>query len=229
MSSTMPAIFQWASQLPALGLYSFVFAWLFVESTGFPISDEPLLLLAGYLSTLHGTIGLLPVVLIALIGKVLASCLAYWLGSRIALSSLARPTHLPETGWQRPLFYIRPTRAATDAVEEQFRRRGVFGVFLGRLIPVVRSFISYPAGAAHMPFPLFLGATVAGSFLWITIWTVLGVVLGRSYQQAAARWGAWSWLVLVMAVLLVAGFWIYQSQRQRRSDTVPAQPTEEAR
>ncbi len=215
MTSTTSGIFEWASQLPALGLYGFIFAWLFVESTGFPISDEPLLLLAGYLSS-HNTISLAPVIVIALVGKVLASCIAYWLGSRIALSSLARPKLIPATNWQKPFFYIRPTLAATDAVEEQFRRRGAWGVFLGRLIPVVRSFISYPAGAARMPFPVFLGATAAGSLVWITTWTVLGVLLGRSYAAAAARWGAWSWLVLAAFAVLLGGLWLWHHWRQGR-------------
>ncbi|MGO8950149.1 MAG: DedA family protein [Ktedonobacterales bacterium] len=214
MVNSTPAIFQWASQLPALGVYAFVFAWLFVESTGFPISDEPLLLLAGYLS-IDGTIALLPVIVVALIGKVLASCVAYWIGSQVALSSLARPARLPAQSWQRPFFYIRPTRAATEAVEEQFRRRGVWGVFFGRLIPVIRSFISYPAGAAHMPFPVFLGATAAGSLLWITFWTVLGAVVGRSYLQATAWWGTWSWLVPVAVVLLLAGLWLWRRYRRK--------------
>ena len=72
--------------------------------------------------------------------------------------------------------------------EAFFAKRGAWSVFLGRLVPVVRSFISYPAGAARMPFAVFLLATTAGSLLWIAGWTVLGAVVGHSYRALEGPW-----------------------------------------
>ncbi len=201
--------YQWGAQLPPAGFYLFIFAWLFIESTGFPISDEPLLLLAGYLTT-TGKLQLVLVILIALIGKVSASYCAYLLGHVFDLERLARPEQPPPSSEQsgairqkawfnwRWLYYLRPTRAAVLATEERVRRIGAWGVFFGRLVPVVRSFISYPAGAARMPQPLFLGATAGGSLLWIGVWTVTGAIVGRSYEQLSKRLGVVS-LVLVVA------------------------------
>ena len=221
MTSMANILLDWARQLPAAGFYIFIFAWLFVESTGFPISDEPLLLLAGYLTT-HQRIELAPTIALALIGKVLASCVAYEIGSHIPLSTLARPTVRPGSGWARLSYYLRPARALTSAAEDQFHRYGMWSVFLGRLIPVVRSFISYPAGSARMPFLSFLAATTAGSLIWIITWTILGVLFGRSYDQVAARWGSLSWLVLAAFILLLSGFWLWQHRyarnRNERSD-----------
>jgi membrane protein DedA with SNARE-associated domain len=197
----MTDLFVWAQHLPAAGLYAFIFAWLFVESTGFPISDEPLLLLSGYLAH-RGQLELVAVVLVALAGKVTASCLAFWLGRHIDLLRLARPKLRPSSGLGRLLYPLRPTEAFLLAAEDRARRQGVWGVFVGRLIPVVRSFISYPAGAARMPFNLFLAATTAGSLLWIATWTLLGEALGKSYEAAASAWGPLS-LILLAAFLLV--------------------------
>ena len=199
-------LFAWGAHLPPAGLYLFVFAWLFVESTGFPISDEPLLLLAGSL-TISGHIALVPVILIALVGKVAASCLAFWIGHYVNFERIARPEVQPTSGAGRWIYYIRPTLASVVATEDRVRRQGEWGVFVGRLIPIVRSFISYPAGALRMPFPKFLWATAAGSLLWITIWTVLGAALGKSYKTALSRWGAATPYILIgLIVLLIAAF-----------------------
>jgi membrane protein DedA with SNARE-associated domain len=213
--SFLQALFQWGQGLPPLGLYLFIFAWLFIESTGFPISDEPLLLLSGYLAASHRLI-MAVVIVIALVGKVAASCLAYWIGHYIRLEGLARPETQPETGAGRWLYYLRPTLPSVIAIEERFRRQGVWSVFLGRLVPVVRSFISYPAGAARMPFGRFLAATTAGSLTWITIWTVLGAVLGHSYKMAFQRWGSLSWIVLALFVAALVIVYIWNHRRSER-------------
>jgi membrane protein DedA with SNARE-associated domain len=212
----MSGLFNWAQHLPAGGLYAFIFAWLFVESTGFPISDEPLLLLAGYLAH-TGRLDLSAVVVVALVGKVAASCLAYWIGHHVNLLRLARPTERPAVGLGRWLYPLRPTEPFLLAAERRAQRQGAWGVFLGRLIPVVRSFISYPAGAARMPFNLFLLATTAGSLIWITTWTLLGAVLGKSYEAAAQRWGTLSWLVLAALVIALAALWLWSHRRSSRA------------
>jgi membrane protein DedA with SNARE-associated domain len=208
----LQGFFTWGAHLPSTGLYLFVFAWLFIESTGFPISDEPLLLLAGYLTTV-GRVALVPVILIALVGKVAASCLAFWIGHHINLVRIARPETRPTQGVGRWLYFIRPTRAAVIATEDRVRRQGALGVFVGRLIPVVRSFISYPAGALRMPFPTFLWATTAGSLLWISIWTVLGAILGKSYETALKKWGAISPFILLGVIVLLGIAYIWNHRR----------------
>ncbi len=205
----MTQLYMWGTSLPPSALYPFIFAWLFIETTGFPISDEPLLLLAGYLTTLH-RLDLPAVICLALVGKVAASAFAYWVGRRISLAQMARP----QTA-SRGLFDIfRPSHATIQSVEALFHRRGVWGVFAGRLIPVVRSFISYPAGAARMPLGVFLAATTAGSFLWIAIWTAAGALAGRSYMVVAARWNSLSWLLLVFLGAIIGLIWLWRRGRK---------------
>jgi alkaline phosphatase len=212
----MSGLLAWAQGLPAGPLYLFIFAWLFVESTGFPISDEPLLLLAGYLAHTR-RLDLPAVVGVALVGKVGASCVAFWLGRHIQLERLARPAERPTQGVGRLLYALRPTTGTVQTVEQRFRRQGVWGVFLGRLVPVVRSFISYPAGAARMPTGRFLVATTAGSLIWIGIWTLLGAALGKSYETALARWGRLSWLVLAVFLLALGALWLWSHRRATRA------------
>jgi membrane protein DedA with SNARE-associated domain len=218
-------IFEWARTLPPGGFYLFIFLWLFVESTGFPISDEPLLLLAGYLTTKH-RIDLLPTLLIALVGKVLASCLAYWIGMHIPLQRLARPEVQPASGFKRWVYHIRPTAHAIETVEERFRQQGAWGVFLGRLIPVVRSFISYPAGTARMAFPVFLAATTAGSFIWIASWTLLGAFAGSSAHKLSGPAGL---ILLGLGVVALAIALLWNHRRLERKSRERYEAAQEAK
>jgi membrane protein DedA with SNARE-associated domain len=142
------------AQFSAEWFYGVLVVWLFVESTGFPISDEPLLLAAGYWST-QGELNLSWLILLALIGKVGASCLAYRIGRLVPLDRLARPAAQPAGKWARLVYVLRPSPSLVAHSEGWFRRHGSVAVFLGRLVPVVRSFISYPAGAAKSPLPNF--------------------------------------------------------------------------
>jgi membrane protein DedA with SNARE-associated domain len=212
----MRGLEHWLSGLPPEPLYLFVFVWLFVESVGFPISDEPVLLLAGYLSTL-GHLSLLAVIFVALVGKVAASCVAYWIGRQLNLERVKRPAERPAGGVERWLWYVRPTAEMAQRAEAFFARRGAWSVFLGRLVPVVRSFISYPAGAAGMPFPLFLLATTAGSLLWIAGWTVLGAVMGRSYRALEGPWRTASLWIIVAMIAAAAGYWLWRRLRKRQT------------
>ena len=224
----MSGLYSWAQHLPPGPLYLLIFVWLFVESTGFPISDEPLLLLSGYLAHLR-RIDLVVAVSIALAGKVSASFCAYWLGRHIDLMALARPPVRPSAGLSRWLYLVRPSRGALLAAERRFQRRGVWGVFLGRLVPVVRSFISYPAGAARMPAGIFLAATTAGSLVWITTWTLLGVAFGRSYDALLARWSSLSWVVLAAFLLALSLLWLYSHRRSQRAvrSLEPSEPQDQ--
>lgn len=164
---------QWVQHLSPAAVYAVVFAWLFVESTGFPLSDEPLLITAGALAR-TGAVQMVPIIAIALAGKVAASALAFAIGRRLDLERLARPAVPPNTVSGRLLYLSRPRTKTVSRAQWFFRRYGTWSVFLGRLAPVVRSFVSYPAGAAGMAWLPFLLATIAGSAIWITGWTVAG-------------------------------------------------------
>jgi membrane protein DedA with SNARE-associated domain len=205
----------WLSGLPPQPLCLFIFVWLFVESVGFPISDEPILLLAGYLSAL-GHLNLVAVIFVALVGKGAASCVAWWIGRQFDLERIERPAERPATGIARGLYFVRPTEKMTRQAEAFFDKRGAWSVFLGRLVPVARSFISSSAGAAGMPSGMFLLATTAGSLLWITESTVLGAVVRHSYRMLEDSWRTASLWIIAAMIALVAAYWLCRRLRNRR-------------
>ena len=145
------------------------------------------------------------------------------------LNRLARPATIPTTRIGQIIYHFRPTPEALLSVEERFRRQGAWGVFLGRLIPVVRSFISYPAGAALMPFGIFFIATTAGSLIWIASWTILGAVLRNSASKVT---GPLSAILFGGAIVVLLGVYVWNHFRQERiknhliaEKTRPMQPT----
>ena len=116
-------------------------------------------------------------------------------------------------GWQRLLFHLRPTPALVARTEEWFRRHGALSVFFGRLVPVVRSFISYPAGGGTDGIPPVLRGDQRRLTIWIAAWVALGAVFGRSSTEAVSRWGAWSWYVLALFLLAVTGTAVWRHRR----------------
>ena len=91
-----------------------------------------------------------------------------------------------------------------DLAKGWFRERGRSAVFLCRLIPIVRSLISIPAGIARMPFVPFLVFTAAGSLLWNTVLVYAGRIAGDSWEKVSAAFGVYSDLFLMIAGISIA-------------------------
>lgn len=104
--------------------------------------------------------------------------------------------------------------AVVDQADRWFARRGGRAVFLGRLIPVIRSFISIPAGVERMPLPRFLAYTTAGSGLWNTLFVLLGYALGSQWEQI----GQYSGYLTNAVIALIAGWIVVVIIRRIRSN-----------
>ena len=97
-----------------------------------------------------------------------------------------------------------------------FRERGRSAVFLCRLIPIVRSLISIPAGIARMPFVPFLVFTAAGSLLWNTVLVYAGRIAGDSWEKVSAAFGVYSDLFLMIAGISIAFAVLFRGCGERR-------------
>ncbi len=103
-----------------------------------------------------------------------------------------------------------------DRAERWFDRWDDWGVLLGRLTPVVRSFVSIPAGVFRMPFWRYTGLTLIGSAIWCFVIAGAGWALGRSYEKFHTDF-RYADYVAVAGVLLLAAYWVL---RRRRSSTL---------
>jgi membrane protein DedA with SNARE-associated domain len=132
-----------------------------------PIPSEAVLGLAGVLIN-EGRMSIVPVVLFATLGSLLGAIFFYSVGRALG----PRRSHA---------FLDRLPLVETADVDKTFawfERHGRSAVFLGRMVPIVRSFISVPAGVVRMPFGQFLLFTAAGSLIWNSVLIGLGVAAG---------------------------------------------------
>ena len=103
-----------------------------------------------------------------------------------------------------------------DLAKGWFRERGRSAVFMCRLIPIVRSLISIPAGIARMPFVPFLVFTAAGSLLWNTVLVYAGRIAGDSWEKVSAAFGVYSDLFLMIAGISIAFAVLFRGCGERR-------------
>jgi membrane protein DedA with SNARE-associated domain len=116
--------------------------------------------------------------------------------------------------------YVLVTHHDLDITDRFFQRYGGWAVFTARFIPVVRHFISIPAGVAKMPLKKFLLATIIGAAMWNTFLTWVGVKLGENWERIR-QYGETIdiWVIAILAVLLAA--YIYRHIRQRKTALPP--------
>ena len=103
-----------------------------------------------------------------------------------------------------------------DLAKGWFRERGRSAVFLCRLIPIVLSLISIPAGIARMQFVPFLVFTAAGSLLWNTVLVYAGRIAGDSWEKVSAAFGVYSDLFLMIAGISIAFAVLFRGCGERR-------------
>ena len=157
-----------------------------------PIPSEAVLGLAGVLIN-DGKLDIVPVVLFATLGSVLGAIFFYYLGRALG----PRRSHA---------FLDRLPLVETEDVDKTFtwfERHGRSAVFFGRMVPIVRSFISVPAGVVRMPIGQFLLFTTAGSLIWNSVLIGLGVAAGDFVRD---NLHFLDYAVVVGVVLFVAWF-----------------------
>ncbi|MYV69812.1 DedA family protein, partial [Streptomyces sp. SID2131] len=102
-----------------------------------------------------------------------------------------------------------------ERAEEWFARHGTKAVFLGRMVPVVRSLVSAPAGVERMPLPVFVALTALGSSIWNAALILAGYWLGDQWDVVGRYVGVVSKAVLVLGVLALV---VYVAVRLRGRD-----------
>jgi membrane protein DedA with SNARE-associated domain len=111
-------------------------------------------------------------------------------------------------------FWLTISREEAERALAWFARRGALAVFLGRLVPGVRTIISVPAGVAAMPFGKFLAITALGSLVWVVMLTLAGYLLEANYERVAHLLDPATKVIL--GVILVTYVWrAYRLWRNR--------------
>jgi membrane protein DedA with SNARE-associated domain len=159
--------------------YVAIFLLMLLESACVPIPSEVTMLVGGALTTTAfagsgNELNLIAVASAGVAGNLIGSLLAYWAGAAGGRPLVDR--------FGRYLL-IRPHEV--DRAHQWFERRGQAAVFIARLLPVIRTFISLPAGVAKMPLRRFTTYTLLGCIPWVFALTWIGAALGSQWEKAA--------------------------------------------
>lgn len=194
-----------ASLFGAVGYLGVVLA-MSIESAMIPLPSELILPFAGFLVSdaskieplTHGPWSFWVVIVVATLGNTIGSLIAYAIGAWGGRPFLER--------YGRYLL-IRPHEI--EIADHFFTRWGAQTAFFSRLLPVVRTFISFPAGVARMPIRTFVAYSIAGAFLWSTLLTWAGVQLGANWQEIRHALQPFDLLIAIVVVAgLVALLWL---------------------
>jgi len=168
-----------------------------------PIPSELILPLAGFLAG-QGHLTLIGVMLAATIGSVIGALLLYGLGLWFGQERL-----YAFIGRFGRFFLLKPTDL--DRANGWFERHGGKAVTIGRVIPVVRSLISLPAGVTRMPLVPFIIYTAIGSAIWNGMLVGSGWILGNQWERVAGVVEYFQYVVIL--AVLVAVTWFAWSRR----------------
>jgi membrane protein DedA with SNARE-associated domain len=190
-----------------------IFALMAVSSACIPIPSEVVMLFAGFAvadpnqSASHHHLTLIGIVLAGLIGTIVGSWVAYGIGRGGRLELLER---------HGDKFHMGP--AQIQRAEHWFERYGEPAVLFGRVIPVVRAFVSLPAGVAGMPLVRFTVLTLIGAIPWVLALALAGHALGSDWTSVRKGFEYADYVIVAAAVLAI----VYAVVRRRRGRERPA-------
>jgi len=176
-----------------------------IESCCIPLPSELIMPLAGFLA-FQGRFNLGATALAGAVGCVVGSAIAYWIGAIGGRPLLLRYGR-----------YVLISPRDANRADVFFARYGDATIFATRLMPIVRTFISLPAGIARMNFMKFTIYTFLGSLPWCFALALAGYKLGQHWQQVGSVLHKYDLLIAVALVALVALFLYRHVQRPRRS------------
>ena len=190
-----------------------IFALMAISSACIPIPSEVVMLFAGFVvadpgqSSSHHHLTLLGVILIGLLGTMVGSWVSYAVGRGGRLELLERHGGKVHMG-----------PAQIDRADRWFQRYGEATVLFGRMVPLLRAFVSLPAGVAKMPIVRFTVFSLIGALPWTIGLAVAGHALGSDWTSVRK---AFEYVDYAIVVLIVVGI-VYAIVRVRRGRRQPA-------
>ncbi len=186
--------------------YVGIFVLMLLESSSLPVPSEAVLPFAGYFVSID-ILNFWLVVIVATVAGVAGSLIDYFIGLK-GVHILAKHKVLGS------IFSVNQIDYAT----RWFNKYGSFMVFLGRLVPLFRTLISFPAGAVKMPLAKFVGYTAAGCLVWNTILVYLGFLLGENWNEVAG-FSHYLIIIVVIVVVIILALYLVKKKMNKKKIT----------
>lgn len=201
----LTALSNWVTRTVSDHGLAAVFGLMLLESACIPVPSEVIMLYAGYLVS-AGKLGLLGAVAAGVAGNLAGSLVAWWAGSAGGRDLILRYGR-----------FIHVTEARLSMADRWFARYGERTVLIARCLPLIRTFISLPAGVAKMPLGRFAVFTTIGCVPWVLALTLLGDAVGKNWETLHSRLAFLDYVVATAIVATIA--WL--AVRVRRSPRAP--------
>jgi len=172
-----------------------------VENLFPPIPSEAVMPMAGYLST-TGRFNLGLTIISGVLGSLIGAVALYYIG--VWAGNLAFKNFLDRYGR-----FFMTTSKDLEAAEKWFGKHEEKSVLICRMIPIVRSVISIPAGFIRMPIKKFMVFTTIGTIAWTTLLTIVGAVLGENWERIGPVMKQFEF-VIIGAVMLLVGYYVFR-------------------
>ena len=184
-----------------------------IESANIPVPSEIIMPLSGWMLVRDKGLALEYTAVAGFygaLGNTIGSVVSYWIGAKGGRPFIERYGR-----------YVLISHHDLALADRWFRKYGDFAIFFSRLLPVVRTFISFPAGVARMPFVKFVVYTFLGAFLWCWALAFGGYQLGEHWEQLRAVMRPFDIPIIVLGLVLVGLFFYRHLRRGTRG--VPAE------
>ena len=202
---TRPLVDFATTQVGSYGLVA-VFVLMVLESACIPVPSEAIMIYGGFLVA-RGQEDLVPIIAAGVLGNIVGSCIAYWVG------------YAKGRDWALRFHWLHITEKRLDVVDRWFARWGSWAVLFSRCVPLVRTFISLPAGVARMPFGRFVLLTFIGCVPWVTGLTLLGRAAGDDWERLQKQLHYVDYALILAAVAGLI-WWLFR-RRARRVASAP--------
>ncbi len=162
-----------------------------LESANIPFPSEVIMPFAGFLAS-QGKMDLTTIILLGSLGNLLGSLLNYFVGYRYGggAATILSKIHLVHED-------------EIETAKTLFHRFGIITIFLSRIMPVVRTFISFPAGMFKVSVAKFVILTFVGSLIWSSFLAYLGFVLGQNWTALNSYFKQFDYVILILILGLI--------------------------
>jgi len=168
-----------------------------IQTVAIPVPSEVIIPFAGFLVSV-GRFNIFIIAIVGAIGSCVGASAAYYIGFKGGRPLIERYGK-----------YVFISHRDLNFTEKFFAQFGFMAVFIGQLLPIVRSFIGFFAGVAEENFKKFIASVFTGSFLWCLLLGFIGMKLGQHWTDLHTKFQKFDGVVAVL-ILLAAAYWIYR-------------------
>ncbi len=186
--------------------YLGIFFLMVAESALIPIPSEVIMTFSGYLVT-TGKFNVILVIVAGSVGNLVGGLVAYYVGSYLGRGVVLRYGK-----------YVLLKKSHLELAESYFKKYGDRSTFISRLLPVIRTYVSLPAGVAKMNLKKFIVYTLVGSIIWNTALTYVGIKLGEEWNNIRKYSHYLDAAVVIVVIVVIIAYWKKRKTTQQVND-----------